>query len=52
MICKHILLITFLNEPDLVFLCTELNGFKYCYLTPIIPLNITQIILLHTVKRF
>ena len=28
MICKHIFLITFLNEPELIF-CTLLNGFKY-----------------------
>ena len=28
MICKHILLITFLNKPKLIF-CTQLNGSKY-----------------------
>ena len=33
MICKHILS-TFLNEPDLI-VCTQLNGFKYCYVTVI-----------------
>ena len=32
MICKHILLISFLNEPELIF-CAQLNGFKYCYIT-------------------
>ena len=31
MIWEHILEITFLNEPDLVF--AQLNGFKYCYIT-------------------
>ena len=30
MICKHILLIIFLNEPKLIF-CVQLIGFKYCY---------------------
>ena len=29
MICKHILLITFLNEPELFR--THLNGCKHCY---------------------
>ena len=38
MICKHILLITFLNKPE--FFCTQLNGFKYCYLALIIQCNI------------
>ena len=28
-ICKHILYIKFLNEPDLFFA----HGFKYCYIT-------------------
>ena len=32
MICKHILLITFFNEPELIF-CTQLNGFMYCDIT-------------------
>ena len=32
MICKHILLITFLNEPELFFY-TQLNDFKYCFIT-------------------
>ena len=31
MICKHILKITFLNEPELF--CTQIKGFKYCYIT-------------------
>ena len=25
MICKHILFITFVNEPDFIFFCTLLN---------------------------
>ena len=29
MICKNILLITFLNKPELIFF-THLNGFKSC----------------------
>ena len=32
MICKHILNITFLNKPEHLF-CTDLNGFKYYYIT-------------------
>ena len=39
MICKHILLITFLNEPDLIF-CTQSNDFNYRYLTLIILFDI------------
>ena len=35
MICKHILLITFLYEPEVLF-CSLLKGFKYCYLIQII----------------
>ena len=35
MICKQILLIIFLNEPELIF-CTQLNGFKYYNSTLII----------------
>ena len=31
MICKHVLWITFLNEPEPF--CTQLNGFKYFYIT-------------------
>ena len=40
MISKQILLITVLNECEFIF-CTQLNGFKYCYLIRIIlfPLN-------------
>ena len=55
--CKHILLITFLNESELIFL-TQLNGFKYCYichsltsvicLSVILFLNDLQLIRLHT----
>ena len=33
MIYKHILLITFLNKPVLIFFCTQLNGLKYCDVT-------------------
>ena len=36
MICKYILLITFLNEPELILFCTQLNGFNYFYLIQII----------------
>ena len=43
MICKHILLITFLNEPELIF-CTQLSGFKYSYINQ----NLTSVIYLHT----
>ena len=32
MSCKHILLIIFLDKPELFFR-TKLNGFKYCYET-------------------
>ena len=62
MICKHILLLTFLNAPELIFLhtakefqvmqfnannsiwhysfvCTQLNGFKYCHVSLTIQLN-------------
>ena len=37
MICKRILLATFLNEPEVIF-CAQLYGFKYFYLLPIICL--------------
>ena len=43
MICKHILLITFLNEPELIF-CSQINDFKYGSLTLIILLNITYLL--------
>ena len=43
MISKHILKITFLNEPELGFFFKQLNGFKYFY----------QIwIILFTINRF
>ena len=32
MIFKHILSMTFLNEPGLFF-CTQLNAFKHCDIT-------------------
>ena len=41
MICKHILLITFVNESDLIF-CPESNSFKYFYLTQIIQFAINH----------
>ena len=63
MICKHILLITFLNKPEYIF-CTSFIGFKYFYLLLMICLHIvkwfqalfynshnyTSVICLHTVK--
>ena len=30
MIYTHILLVTYLNEPEVIF-SAHLNGFKYCY---------------------
>ena len=42
MICEHILLITFFNKPELIFL-PQLNGFKYCYLIWIILLTINYL---------
>ena len=38
----NILLITFLNEPDLIF-CTQLNGFKYFFFIWIILLTINHL---------
>ena len=31
MISEHILYMTFLNEPELIFFCKQLNGFTYYY---------------------
>ena len=42
MICKHILLITFLNEPELIF-CRDLNGFSYFYQIRIILFTINHL---------
>ena len=42
MICKHIMLITFLSKSDLIF-CTQLNGFKYFYQTRIILFTINHL---------
>ena len=42
MICKHILLPTFLNKPELIFL-TQLNSFKYFYLTWVILFAINHL---------
>ena len=42
MTCKYILLITFLNGPELIFFCTPLNGFKYCYVLLTIQLKISH----------
>ena len=44
MICENILLITFLNEPELIFFGIELNDFK--------NFDIALIICLHIVKWF
>ena len=44
----NIFLITFFNEPKFIF-CTQLNGFKHCYLIWTIPFTI---ICLLTVKWF
>ena len=43
MISKHILLIAFLNESELIF-CTQLDGFKYYDLTLKIQLNIYHLL--------
>ena len=47
MICKHILLISFLNKTiqHYSFICKQLNGSKYCYIIPIIQFW-------HTLKEF
>ena len=42
MICKYILLITFLTEPEHIF-STLLNRFKYFYLVWIILLTINHL---------
>ena len=42
MICKHILLITFLNDSSLI-LCTHLNGSKYYYVSLRIHLNLIHL---------
>ena len=41
MICKYILLITFLKEPKLIFFL-HINGSKYCYVSLTIQLNISH----------
>ena len=43
MICKHILLITFLNEPELIFFYKQLNGSKNCYRIRIILFTINNL---------
>ena len=43
MISKHILLITFLNEPELIFFAL-LNDFTYFYLIRILPLSINHLL--------
>ena len=43
MICKQILLLIFLNEPKLIFFGIQLDGFKYCYKSLIIQLNISHL---------
>ena len=42
MICKYILLITFLEEPEHIFF-TQLNGFKYYYLIRMILFTINHL---------
>ena len=42
MISKHILLITFLNKPELIF-CPHLNGFIYFYPIRIIVFTINHL---------
>ena len=43
MICKHILLITFLDEPAVIF-SAQLNGFRYFYLILIILFTINHLL--------
>ena len=43
MISKHILLIPFLNEPELFFFFTQLNGFTYFYQIRIILFTINNL---------
>ena len=43
MIGKHILLKIFLNEPDLIFFCTQLSGFTYFYVIWIILFTINHL---------
>ena len=33
MISKHTFWITSLNKPGTISFCSQLNGFKYCYVT-------------------
>ena len=40
---KHILLITFLNVPDVILFCTHLNCFKDYYLTLIVLFKISHL---------
>ena len=42
MICKHMFLITFLNEAEHIF-STQLNGFKYFYQIQIILFTINHL---------
>ena len=50
MICKHILLIKFLNEPE-IFFCLQLNGFMFCYITVVIIVVIYRAFLLRCGSR-
>ena len=43
MICKHILLVTFLNKSEFTFFFAQLNDFKYFYLTQIILFTINHL---------
>ena len=47
MISKHILLITFLNEPELMFFLTQLNGFTDSYLIRIILFSIKHLFVIN-----
>ena len=43
MICKHILLITFLNEPEVIVFYSQLNGSKYCSVSLTVQLNLSHL---------
>ena len=43
MISQHILLITFWNEPGIIFFYSQLNGFSYFYQIQIILFTINHL---------
>ena len=43
MIYKHILLINFFNEPELIFFYLQLTSSKYCLVSLTIQLNISHL---------